>query len=155
MMSLSRYRNLFDEFRLLDDLFFEPLFGSTANINTIPQSKGFPKYDQYNKDDGSVVLEFALAGYKASELSVSVDGLSLIVSAVKAQNQQDGEQKIQGRSSKSFERVFTAGENLNLENIKASYEDGLLTIEIPPKMEEANKSKIKKIDIVTAKALKA
>lgn len=136
----------FSEFRVISDGLFKDLFKEVSwnNIN-----KGYPKYDQYNREDGSVVLEFNLAGYKPSELSVTVEDNSLTVRAQR--NEEKDERVLKSRTLQSFQKSFTADKNLDLENLKASYEDGLLVVEIPSK--EVAKPKVKQIEIATPSKL--
>lgn len=142
-MSLMKWRDPFEEFRLLSDSLFDGIFNDFGNV----QKQGYPKYDQYNRNDGSVVLEFPLAGYKPSELNVSVLGRKLVVAAERSQTRQDGERAVAGRSTQSFEKSFTADRNLDLENVKASFENGLLVVEIPAKS-GVETQKAKKVDIL-------
>lgn len=152
MMALYR-RDPFDVFRLFSDSLFEDVFGKEwYDSSSIIRSKGYPIYDQWTKEDGTVILEFPLAGFKSSDLSVEVDGNNLVISAQKAEKRQDGVQTVSGRSSQSFSKSFSAVKGLDLENIRASFEDGLLVVEIPPKKVE--KPPIKKIEISTNKMLK-
>lgn len=153
-MSLFPRRDPFEVFRLVSDSVFDDVFGKEWWDSPSPfvRSKGYPIYDQWTKEDNSVVLEFPLAGYKASDLSVEVDGTNLVVSAQKPEKRQDGSQTVSGRSSQSFSKSFSAVKGLDLENLKASFEDGLLIVEIPPK--KIDKPPIKKIEISTKKLLK-
>jgi len=51
------------------------------------------------------------------------------------------------RRTQSFERKFTLPENLNLDEIKAMYESGVLTITIPKSKEEEKDQNTRKIEI--------
>ena len=137
-----RYCDPFESLRIMSDVFFDNM--SKNNTQT-----GYPKYDQYNRNDGSVVLEFSLAGYIPEHLSVIVDGAKLIVSSQKSEIRKDGERAVSWRSSQSFERVFTAHENLDLDKTKAAYQHGLLILEIPSRQKE-NAERAKKIEIVVS-----
>lgn len=91
--------------------------------------KGFPKGDVY-MDDGSVVIELALAGYNKEQLSVRVEDNSLVVSAEKVENNDVGGRSLARRA---FSKVFPNFTNeWDLEQAKIIYQDGLLRITVPP-----------------------
>lgn len=142
-MSLMRYRDPFEEFRVLSDTIFNDFFKTVSWENV---GKGFPTYDQYENEDGSVVLEFPLAGYKASELSVNVEGQRLSIIGQKSNGETDSK-KTHRIPRKSFERILAVDRTLDLESLKASFEDGLLKVVIP--IRESEKPKLKKIEITT------
>src|SRR5690606_2486759 len=146
LMRLGR-RDPFEEFKLISDSLFDSIAKDFSN-----HQKGFPRYDQYNLENGSVVLEFPLAGYKVGELSVSAEGSQLVVSAEKSEQRTDAVRTVSGRSTQSFKKTFTADKNLDLENLEVVFEDGLLTIEIPSRQIEKPKAKF--FEIKNSKLLK-
>lgn len=146
---MFRYYDPFEEFRLISDNIFRDAF---KGLSTIEMGKSFPIYDQVSQEDGSVVLEFPLAGYKQEELDITVEGNKLIISG----NKDGSSDNIKGRVAKrSFQKVFTAAEDLNLDVVEAHYENGLLQVKIPSK--EQPKIVQKKIAIkgLNQKELKA
>ena len=145
MMNIVHYCNPFDRFSLISDSIFDQVF---KDFNP-ERSLGYPRYDQYEKESGEIILEISLAGYRSTDLSIEVEGNKLTIKAEHSQKRQDAKCTVSGRSCQSFEKHFTAGKTLDLENIKALFEDGLLTIIIPPKKVE--KIPTKKIEIQTLK----
>jgi HSP20 family protein len=136
--------------QLIFDSVFDDFIRTTTASQRVPT--GFPVFDQYSDEDGNAVLEFALAGYKAEDLSVAVEGSKLTVSSEGAQS--DGEKSPATRriAKRKFVNTFTDHENtFDLQGLTASFEDGILRIEVPKKEE----AKAKTFEIVTKKALPA
>ena len=103
--------------------------------NVLKQStKGYPVADIYRDDDGSTVLEFALAGFKKKELAIDIqpDKRSITITG-KANEENSKRQRIARRN---FTRTYVNyDDNLDLTNAKASFENGLLTVRVPQRPE--------------------
>ena len=117
---------------VFDDLFRFNDFTSMMDRTT----KGYPVADIFRTKDGSTALEFALAGFRKSELSVEVkpENNSITVSA----NTEDNEAEVGTRriARRSFSKTYVNYDsNLDLTQLEATFEDGLLTITIPVKPE--------------------
>lgn len=116
---------VFDNFFNDRDLFSNVLKQST---------KGYPVADIYRDDDGSTVLEFALAGFKKKELAIDIqpDKRSITITG-KANEQNSKRQRIARRN---FTRTYVNyDDNLDLSNAKAAFNDGLLTVRVPQRPE--------------------
>src|SRR5690606_31196306 len=86
-------------------------------------------------DDGNAIFEFALAGYKVNDLKVSVEGSKLVVSS-EGSEVSESNNKVNRRriARRKFKNTYTDHENVfDLQNLFASFEDGVLRIEIPKK----------------------
>lgn len=119
----------FRDLRLISDTLINEIFKDPCNINV---GKGFPIYDQTIQEDGSVVLEFPLAGYKKDELSIKIEDNQLQISATKkADIDTTGKYPIKNIARRSFSKTLIAADDLDLDAITASFEDGLLQIKIP------------------------
>lgn len=117
---------------------FDDFFRGLSPTQRVPQT-GFPVVDNYLDEDGNSILEFALAGYKAEELSVSVEGSTLYVSSEGVKTEKKGG-LIRRIARRSFKQSYTDRENrYNLNNLEASFIDGVLRIVLPKK--EASKAK--------------
>jgi HSP20 family protein len=137
-MTLVRYSkprnvfpNLINEF-FNDDFFMggrlmENSFVPSANVKE--NSKGF-------------VIELSAPGFNKKDINIEVDDKMLkIYSEIKNEVENKDETIIKREFHyNSFERSFQLPENVNAEKIKANYNDGILSIEIP-KMEKEEKKK--------------
>ena len=97
-------------------------------------TQGYPVADIYRDDDGSTVLEFALAGFKKKELAVDIqpDKRSITITG-KANEENSKRQRIARRN---FTRTYVNyDDNLDLSNAKAAFTDGLLTVRVPQRQE--------------------
>ena len=93
-------------------------------------TQGYPVADIYRDDDGSTVLEFALAGFKKKELAIDIqpDKRSITITG-KANEENSKRQRIARRN---FTRTYVNyDDNLDLSSAKASFNDGLLTVRVP------------------------
>ena len=100
-------------------------------------TSGYPVVDIYRDEDGSTVLEFALAGFNREELAIDVkpDKRSITVSA-NSQNEQQSDVKRRRIARRNFSREYVNyDDNLDLTSTKAQFENGLLTIRVPPRPE--------------------
>ena len=97
-------------------------------------TQGYPVADIYRDDDGSTVLEFALAGFKKKELAIDIqpDKRSITITG-KANEENSKRQRIARRN---FTRTYVNyDDNLDLSNAKATFNDGLLTVRVPQRPE--------------------
>ncbi len=130
---LTTYRPSLLGRTVLDDLFGDMF--STEFPNYLRQStQGYPVADIYRGEDGATVMEFALAGFSRSELTVNIspENRSITVSA------DSGDEDHQGRriARRSFTKTFVNYDNnLDLTRAIARFENGLLTVEVPPQPE--------------------
>ena len=99
-------------------------------------TSGYPVVDIYREDDGSTMLEFALAGFSREELSIDVkpDKRSITVSANSTLEEKN--QKRRRIARRNFTREYVNyDDNLDLTSTKAQFENGLLTIRVPQRPE--------------------
>ena len=97
-------------------------------------TQGYPVADIYRDDDGSTVLEFALAGFKKKELAIDIqpDKRSITITG-KANEENLKRQRIARRN---FTRTYVNyDDNLDLSSAKAAFNDGLLTVRVPQRPE--------------------
>ena len=97
-------------------------------------TQGYPVADIYRDDDGSTVLEFALAGFKKKELAIDIqpDKRSITITG----NAGEGTSKRQRIARRNFTRTYVNYDNnLDLSNTKAQFENGLLTVRVPQRPE--------------------
>ena len=117
--------------------------------NNLPRWTGFAGKPAVNirETDKSFVLEVAVPGYKKDDFSVNVENDLLTISANKETKKEQDEKGYTRRefSYNSFSRSFTLPESVNADNIKGSYNNGILTVELPKKTEAAKVKKTVKV----------
>lgn len=93
-------------------------------------------------EEDKIVLNLAVPGYKKEEIGIEVvKNNTLLITADK--EVKDNNEFREFGSLSHYERRFSMEENVDIENIKASMEDGVLKIEIP-----LNKPVNKKVSIM-------
>ena len=127
-----------DEFLTPFDRMFDQIVGTSfpelnkqVGVNPF-QGTAYPKVNVYEYDDKvGVVAE--IPGLDKKDLTVEVEDGVLTIAGDKHGLFDDEGAKVIRRELKhsSFKRSFELGELLDGENIKASFKDGLLSIEIP------------------------
>lgn len=134
--------NLFDDF--MDDAFERNFFGG-RNALYGKHSKNLMKTDVKETETG-YELDIDLPGFKKDEISAHLEDGYLTVSAAKGvdKDEKDNEGRYirRERYSGSMTRSFYVGNAVTEEDIKAKYENGILSLSIPkkdPKAVEAKK----------------
>ena len=127
-------RNNFD---LFDDMFGDPFF--TKHENKIMKT-------DIKERKHSYVIDVDLPGFDKKDIKIDVtDGYLTINAKVSSEDKEDKHEKYVRRERYFGEcsRSFYVGENVGSENIKASFKNGILSLEIP-KVEEQEKLPEKK-----------
>ena len=88
-----------------------------------------------HKDEYQVSL--AAPGLKKDDFNIAVDGNMLTISSEKEENKEEKDKRFTRKeySYSSFSRSFTLPEEINKEKIEAKYEDGVLKLSLPRKVE--------------------
>ena len=102
----------------------------------IPPANIVEKIDLYR-------IELAAPGMEKADFNVKLDGKILTISSEKkAENTSENDKMIRKEFSyKAFNRSFTLDEKIDVANISARYENGILTLELPKKEEVKNVSR--------------
>ena len=127
-------RNNFD---LFDDIFGDQFF--FKNENKIMKTDIRERKDSY-------IIDVDLPGFSKENIKIDVtDGYLTINAKVSSEDKEDKHEKYVRRERYFGEcsRSFYVGENVESENIKASFKNGILSLEIP-KVEEQEKLPEKK-----------
>ena len=125
-----------DPFRDLDRLAQQLLgAGTTSRPAVMPM-------DAWREGD-TVVLEFDLPGVRPETLDIDVERNVLTVRAERPARNGDWEMLATERPSGLFSRQLVLGDNLDLEQVTAAYDAGVLRLSIPV----AEKAKPRKIEI--------
>ena len=100
--------------------------------------------DIYEKD-GKYFLEASVFGFNKDEIKIECEDGSIIISAEKKEDHKENDDKKYIRRERHFhskiQRAFYLGD-IDENNIKASFDNGLLKIEVPKKQIESNKKLI-------------
>ena len=121
MMMLPR-RN---EFNLLDDIFGDLDYTENKIMKTDIKE---------HKDNYSIMVD--LPGYNKDDIKISVDDGYLTISATMGKNEEEKEHGKFVRRERYFgecSRSFYVGDNIEVEDIKASFKNGTLNLTIPKK----------------------
>jgi HSP20 family protein len=98
--------------------------------------------DVYREGD-HLVANIDLPGVDPGSIDVNVEGNTVTVRAERSVRGEDTEWLSQERPSGSFMRQLTMGEGIDVDNIHANYEHGVLSLTIPV----AAEAKPRKIEI--------
>ena len=139
MMMMPRRKNDFD---LLDEMFSDPFFNE--NESRIMKTDITEKKNKY-------LIDVELPGYEKENIKIEVDDGYLTVHAEMNSNKEEKEEGKFVRRERyvgSCSRSFYVGTDVKDEDIKASFKNGMLKIEIPKKDEkkELPEKKYIKID---------
>ena len=127
-----------DEFLTPFDRIFDQMFESSfpdvmSTVGVKPyQGSAYPKVNVYEYDE-KVGIVAEIPGLTKKDISVEVEDGTLTISGEKHNILEDNGAKVIRRELKasSFKRNFELGENLDGDNIKADFKDGVLSISIP------------------------
>ena len=141
-----------DEFLTPFDRVFDQLFETNfpefvRSVGVKPyQGSAYPKVNVYEYDE-KVGIIAEIPGLDKKHLNVEVEEGTLTISGEKHAIVEDENATVLRRELKgsSFKRNFELGENLDGENIKASFKNGILNIDIPKVEPEQPKKTFVKI----------
>ena len=127
MMMLPRRKHDFD---LLDDMFTDQFFTNLGE-NTLMKTDIKEKNDKY-------IIDIDLPGYEKEDIKIEIENGYLMVHAKTNQNKEEKEEGKYVRKERYMgecSRSFYIGEDIKEEEIKASFKNGMLKLEIPKKDE--------------------
>lgn len=124
MMMIPRIKNEFD---LLGEMFADPFF--TEHESKIMKTDIKEKTDEY-------LIGIELPGYQKENIKIDVeDGYLTVHAEINSDNEEKEEGKFVRRERYvgSCSRSFYVGNEVKSEDIKASFKNGILKIEVPKK----------------------
>ena len=140
--------DVFDE---MSKIFDGPFFG---NVNTV-RKYSVPSFPPVRivKRDKKISFKFALAGYSKKDIEINFGKDCLILSTTKEFNTSKGKEDVADNKvivdnfkTPSFSyKYFIPSDKFDFEKTEASFEDGILYINIPAS--EKVEKKLKKIEI--------
>ena len=130
-------RDLFANFermrREMDELFGDVLGGGWGGGSRGAFSPAVDVY--YTGDPPRAVVRAELAGVPAAEIELEIRGRELVIAGHRRPQDTDEERLYQQLEVQHgpFRRVVGLGADVDAEAARASYEDGMLTVELPIK----------------------
>ena len=137
MMTPSIFgENLFDDWMNFPFDQFDRAFWGKQNPLYGKHAKNMMKTDVREHDNG-YELDIDLPGFKKDEIQVQLEDGYLTVAAAKGLDKDQEDQKAhyirQERYAGAMQRSFYVGDAVTQEDIKAKYENGILSISVPKK----------------------
>lgn len=129
-----RGSNIFNQFEDFFNEFDRGLYPTTSGFDFTPPM-------ELEEDDNSFLVSIDLPGMKKSEIKIDCSGDVLTVSGQRVREVK-GEGKYTERTYGTFQRTFTLPSHVEVNNIKALFEDGVLKVTLP-KTEESKSRTIK------------
>ena len=86
----------------------------------------------------ATIFDIEIPGYKKEEISVSLNGRNLVVSAKTSskKDEKDGERFLYQERNSSCSRMFTLPAKTKAEDVSAKYENGVLVVTVKKAVEE-------------------
>ncbi|MGO4822193.1 MULTISPECIES: Hsp20/alpha crystallin family protein [unclassified Flavobacterium] len=137
-------QNLFD----LNDFFENQLWNGSPLIEDFWNVRLSEPALNIKEEDSKFKIELAAPGFAKKDFEVNIDNGFLNISAEKTENKEDKDENYTRKefNYNSFSRSLKLPENIKEEDIKATYQDGILNFDLIKK-EESKKLKAKQIKI--------
>ena len=129
--------------------FFAPAFGNIINeilnsplkevVADKPKKYTYPLANVIN-DEGTYILTLAIPGVAKNDVSINIEKNKLTIKSEVEENT-DTKFRLREFNYAKFERSFTLSDDVDIDNISAKFENGVLTISIPT-VEEAGPKKV-------------
>lgn len=122
--------------------FFADIFNldwTESNMHFKTVQNSFPFCDIYYDKESNLIFEFALAGYKKEQISISLERGILTIKSDGYKKDGEFNYKLSGIKLSGFKKSFSLPEGYYEQEPKASFENGILKIIF--KLEENHKPK--------------
>ena len=128
--------SLFDDMFPFDDSFFtskkNPLYGKNASRVMKTDIK---------ENEGSYELDIDLPGFKKEEIQIELNNGYMTISAAKGLDEDEKDKKSgkyirRERYTGSCQRSFYVGEGVKQEDLKATFNNGILTVAVPKEVQK-------------------
>ena len=136
------------DFFALDDFFDNRFWDDDFIKGRFWNGKTIEPALNIKETDESFEIELAAPGFSKSDFEITIDSGCLNISGEKTKSEEEKKENYTRRefSHDAFERSLQLPETVKVEDVKAHYEDGILSFELAKK-EEAKKQKPKVIEI--------
>ena len=144
MMNRNNRYNPFHEMEQLEKQFFGDPFGDFFNTQDLAEFKTdvLDEGDHYE-------LEADLPGFHKEDIKLELQGDNLVISAERHNNAEeknkDGKVVRMERSYGSYQRSFNVSQ-IDTNNIRASYDNGVLKLQLPKLQTQVPESRVLQID---------
>jgi molecular chaperone IbpA len=130
---------------------FDRLFDLINDTQRLDAQENYPPYDIVRTGEDSYRISLALAGFSPDQIAITAQQNRLTIAGQRPEHGADGgnahEYLYQGISARPFERQFNLEDHVEVE--RASFENGLLQIDLVRKVPEAMKPR--RIEIAGSK----
>ena len=142
MMNLVRWNPWRDMSTLqhrINHLFNEPFFHS-GDDDELSLGTWYPAVDMFDDDD-KIVIKAELPGMEKKDISVDIENRVLTLSGERNYDNEVKEENYyrRERATGRFKRVFNLPADVDSDQIKADFKDGVLKVEIPKPEEQKPK----------------
>lgn len=126
---------------LFDDMFKDPFMDEERRSRR--REVGFNMRTDIVEKDGKYELKMDLPGYNKEDIKVDLEDGYLTISAKHVEETDDSNKKFihKERFYGECSRSFYVGEDIDIDEIKASFENGILNLEFPKVEPEKNERK--------------
>ena len=131
---------------LFNDSLFDDFFTDITDNKRRPMARPLPgvmKTD-IKENDKEYELTIELPGYKKENVNAELKDGYLIINATNEKNEEEKDEKGYIRKERYFgscSRSFFVGKNLKEEDIKAKFDNGVLTLNVPKEAERLPEEK--------------
>ncbi len=125
-MTLMKYKPQNGMVSLFDKIFDDDIFNWNIDLRA---NSTIPTHDII-ENENEYIVDFALAGFKKEDVSLNIDNNILSIEGERKVND-DIKYNRKNTFHGHFKKSFSLPENINLEKIDASFNDGILSIKIP------------------------
>ena len=143
MMNLVRWNHWREMSTLqhrMNSLFNEPFFRSGSEDDELHMGSWLPVVDMFDDDD-KIVIKAELPGMDKKDISVDIENRVLTLSGERNYDNEVKEDNYyrRERAYGRFKRAFNLPADVDSDQIKADFKDGVLKVEIPKPEEQKPK----------------
>lgn len=132
---MSSFAREVDQLQNSIDQMFENPFAMTTPAFTMPQTFGWMPAVDVTETDTAMKMTVELPGIDQKDVHIELDGQVLTLRGEKVDERVEGDKKkdfyLEERSYGAFQRSFTLPPNIDVDKITASFDKGVLTLQMP------------------------
>lgn len=117
---LQKRDNNYDLFDAFDDFFRPVFYDENKDLRT-----------NIKETENGYELEVEMPGYSKDQIKVALENGYLTVSAKKEQKEGDKKHYVKKEISESCSRSYYVGDDIQQEDVKAKYDNGILCLTVP------------------------